>query len=250
MIVIDREKFSELCREDRCIHGSDGDSIGTYNEKRIHRILKRYITEDAFCYEQRVGRYVADVVTEESVFEIQTASFRSLAKKVEYYLESTDKTVYILHPVIKEKMLIRAERETGEVLSRKRSPKRVSDFEAVSNMYALGELVKSKRLVLCLVYIRAEEYRFSEARRYCKAGKYDNDLCPCELIDIRTLSGAEDYRALVPAELSEREFDASEFSKISKLKARKLYSLLNTLTSADVLCKRADGRKNMFSVKK
>ncbi len=246
MITLDKEKFRHLCEDDRILHSGDGDSIGTYNEKRFHRIFKRYITEDAACYEVRLGKYVADVMTDDTIYEIQTGSFASLREKVKYYLEDTDKRVVIIHPVICEKMLVRAERESGEVLYSKRSPKRGRDIDAVANLYYLSEVFPSDRLVLCLVHITAEEYRFSEARRYCKSGRYDSDLRPCELIDIRTLCKVSDVAELVPQELCGHEFDKEEFSKITKLKGRKLYYTLNSFCLIGTLACRKEGKKNIY----
>ncbi len=249
MIPLDREKFKDLCGEDRILHEHDGDSIGTYNEKRLHRILKRYITTDASCYEVKLGRYIADIVTEDTIYEIQTASFRALGAKVKYYLNETDKNVVLIHPVICEKTLIRADRESGEVLRVKRSPKKETDIAAVGNIYHLSESFPNERLCICLAHIKAEEYRFGEARRYCKSGRYDSDLRPCELMDIHTLSTKEHLRKIIPEELLTREFDTNEFSKTTKLKGRALYYSLGALCLADVLCKRKDGKKYIYKLK-
>ncbi len=249
MTQLDRERFAELCRVDRVLHGSDGDSIGTYNEKRLHRVLKRYITENAECYEVRTGRYVADVLENGTVTEIQTGSFRSLTAKVRYYLENTEYHVRVLHPVITEKLIIRANKDTGEVQRSARSPKRGNDLEALAEMYYLREFVGHERFCLCLMHVRAEEYRFSEAVRYRREGRYDNDLCPIELSDIRVLSTKEDYRRLVPKTLCDGEFTAAEFSSATKLKKRKLYSVLGYLTYIGVLDKRTEDRRNVYRVK-
>ncbi len=249
MIAPDKEKFNRLCIEDRILHTHDGDSIGTYNEKRLHRIFKRYITEDASCYEVRLGKYVADVVSGDTVYEIQTGSFAALPAKVRYYLEKTDNRVVIIHPVICEKIIIRAERDSGEIIRAKRSPRRVSDIEAAGCLYYLSELFPNDRLSICVAHIKAEEYRFSEARRYCKEGRYDSDLRPCELLDFRILKSLEDLSELVPHELFGREFDAGEFSAITKLKGRRLYYSLNTLCIFGVLSKRQEGKRNIYNIK-
>ncbi len=246
----DTQKFASLCEHDRIMHQNDGDSIGTYNEKRLHRVLKRYITEDAECYEVRLGNYVADVVYGGQIIEIQTGSFRSLRSKIKYYLEQTDFNVCIIKPIIAEKMLIRADKETGEINSVKRSPKREREIEAAAQMFYLSEHVTDNRFEICFAHVRAEEYRFSEAVRYRKSGRYDNDLRPVELLDMTFLCGKEDYYRFIPQELFDGEFDAAEYSALTKLNRRELYGMLNLHCRIGVLQMRAEGRKHIYSVVK
>jgi hypothetical protein len=240
------QRFAELCREDTVLHGKDADSIGTYNEKRVHRIFKRYLCENAECYEVSTGRYVADVLCDGTVFEIQTASFRSLTKKVDYYLNSTDCSVVVLHPIIHEKTIVRMDAQTGEVIKRSRSPKRGSVVDALVNMYYLREFVAHPRFCLRVSLINATEYRFSEAVRGRKSGKYDHDLVPETMVEEIELRTKQDYLAVLPP--LEGEFDAAHFSKLTKLKNRKLYSVLNFLCHIGALQKRSEGRKNFYKV--
>ncbi len=247
MISLDRQKFANLCAEDRILYKHDGDSIGTYNEKRFHRIFKRYITENAECYEVRLGKYFADVATEDTVYEIQTGSFASLVPKLKYYLSETEKRVVVIHPVLCEKTIVRAERESGEILRVKRSPKRGSDLEAIGNFYHLAGIFPNERLSVCFVHITAEEYRFSEARRHCKQGRYDSDLRPCELISLCILEKCEDLEQFLPRELCERELDTKQLAEITRLKGRRLYYTLNALCLFGVLSKRQDGKRNLYT---
>ena len=76
------EGFARLCNEDRAVFGSDADNIGTYNEKRFHRIFKRFVCDDANCYEVKVGRFIADVLCDGHITEIQTKNFSNLKKKI------------------------------------------------------------------------------------------------------------------------------------------------------------------------
>ena len=244
----DIQRFAELCRQDRALCENDGDSIGTYNEKRLHRIFKRYITEDADCYEKRVGRYVADVLCDGTFTEIQTGSFRSLTSKVAAYIESGEGSVCVLYPVICEKTLIRADKDTGEIIRTSRSPKRGSAADVLGQMYYLRDLVGEPRFCVRVMGVNAEEYRFSEAQRYRKEGRYDNDLRPTELVFEQILRTTSDYRALLPQALVGVEFTVTEFSSATRIKNRKAYSALNFLTYIGVLQKRMENRKSFYKI--
>ena len=251
MIFLDKQRFAELCEADRIMNAYDGDSIGTYNEKRLHRIFKRAVTENAECYEAKLGRYVADVVCNGSITEIQTASFRPLEKKIRYYLENTDMDVTVVCPVIAQKQIIRADKDTGEVLSSKRSPKKASDVTALCELYHLRESFPSSRLTVLLPHIAAEEYRFSERVRYRKAGAYDNDLRPTELLGCTVLQSAEDCLALIPEALKQKEFTAAELTAATGIRSsRKRYYLLTFLEHLGCLERKKDGRRVTYTFQK
>ena len=126
-----------LCeREAERADGTAGERFELYAEKRLHRILKDFISEDKATQEQSVGKYTADAIVGEEIFEIQTKSLRPLLPKLSYYLENTEYRVTVVHPIVAEKTLIRAERETGEVLSCKRSPKKGRVFDVY--VYYIG----------------------------------------------------------------------------------------------------------------
>ena len=248
MIHLDKQLFSELCEADRIMNPYDGDSIGTYNEKRLHRIFKRMVTGDAECYEVRQGRYVCDVVCPSGIIEIQTASFRPLEKKIKYYLENTVMNVTVICPVIAQKQIIRADKDTGEVLSSKRSPKKGNDLEALCELYHLRESFKSPRLTVMIPHIAAEEYRFSERVRYRKSGAYDKDLRPTELLGCTVLTDLEDCLSLIPEALKQKEFSASELTAATGIRnTRKRYYLLTFLESLDCLERKKEGRRVTYS---
>ena len=246
----EKEVFLDLCRADLRMNVFDGDGIGTYNEKRLHRILKRFITEDASCYEIKLGRYVADVVFGGVIYEIQTASFRTLSSKIRYYLENTDLSVCIIRPVIIQKSLIRAERDTGEVIRVTRSTKKGRPSDVLPELYHLTQSVFNERLSIRLVLVNAEEYRFSEAQRYRRKGRYDCDLRPTALEGCVELSCLDDWRALIREELLERDFSASEFEKHMRISGRNRYYALEALCSVGIIEKKVQGRRTYYTVLK
>ena len=241
-----KKRFEELCLADRILHGSDADSIGTYNEKRFHRIFKRYVTEDAECYEVKIGKYIADVLCDNRVTEIQTTAFGKLLPKLKYYLESTDYDVTVVLPLISEKKVIRADKLTGEIKYVRRSPKKMRPIDGLSHLYYLRELIGDRRLEVLLVLVKAEEYRYSDRVRYRRTGAYERDLYPVEMVDQISLCGISDYVHFIPEHLMTGEFDAKQYSKETGLGGRGLYSALNTLYEVGLLSRRSEGKKYVY----
>lgn len=247
--MMDAERFEALCREDcetlRILGKESG--IGTYKEKRLHRILKRYVTENEAAYEIPVGRYVADICEGGRVTEIQTRAFGRLLPKLRYYLEQTDLSVTVVCPVIRNKLLIRVDPETGEILRRKMSPSHKDASDLLPCLFGIREVFPSERLKIRLLIIDAEEYRYSERVRYRKTGAYESELFPVTLVSDEEFSSAEELRRFLPE--SKESFSAAEYGNFIKKKGRDLYSCLNLLCSVGLLDRRKDGKKYIYSVK-
>lgn len=248
--MTEKEKslFSELCREEMFVHGSEREGIGTYNEKRIHRVIKRFISDVPSQHEFKLGKYVADVFCDNKIFEIQTGSFRPLADKLKYYLENTQSEIVVVHPITVQKTLIRAERETGEILRSSRSPKKERASDVLAELYHICEVVPNPRITVRLLCINTREYRFSEARRYCKSGRYDNDIYPTETVADIYLKTLEDWYALIPAKLTGGDFCTADFEKSTRLCGRKGYYALTALCSLGMLAVKTEGRRKLYSV--
>ena len=72
-----------------------GQGIGTLAEKALHAALKAYYEPDAESREIALGGFVADIVGEEGIIEIQTRGFDRLCGKLEVFLEAARVTVVL-----------------------------------------------------------------------------------------------------------------------------------------------------------
>ena len=240
--MTDAERFERLCREDcEALHTSEG--IGTVSEKRLHRILKKFASEDTDTHEAEVGRYIADVCRNGKIYEIQTASFSPLLPKIRYYLESTPYTVTVIHPIIRNKKIIRIDPETGEILRRQTSPLHGCSADLLPELYFLRELFPHERLTVRLVHIDAEEYRYSERMRYRREGAYDCELFPTSLVRTEDYSTVEDIKELLKAD--GESFTATAYSRLTGFTGRRLYRALTLLTSLEIL--RKDGKTYLLN---
>lgn len=230
----DAEYFADLCRADsERIHLRDG--IGRISEKRLHRIVKSFVAEDPATHETPVGRYVADALSEGEIFEIQTKAFSRLSPKLEYYLEQTPHKINVIYPIIRNRRLIRIDPETGEILRKQTSPKHGSSLMALPELFHIRHLLPCDRIKITLLFIDAEEYRYSERVRYRRSGAYDAELFPVSLAEAEEYGSADDFLRFIPSDVP--SFTASEYSKITKLTGRRLYAALALLCSLGLLRK-------------
>lgn len=237
--------FDSICRS-VAAEGLLGEGIGTMAEKRMHKALKRYICPDESCHEVRIrpdgtpstddreraesgrGGYIADIYKDGEIFEIQTAGFYPLKKKIEFYLKNTDFRVTVVHPLVECKWSVWVDPETGETTPRRRSPKKEKTTDLLPEIFWLSEFLDSDRLYFRAPIIEAEEYRMLDGwSRDKKKGSTKYERIPVSLIN-EVEFGAKEVKNLLPDTLGD-EFTATEFSKATGLRGRKAYSALKLM---------------------
>ncbi len=237
--------FDSICRS-VAAEGLSGEGIGTMAEKRMHKALKRYICPDENCHEVRIkpdgtpstedreraesgrGGYIADIYKDGEIFEIQTAGFYPLKKKIEFYLKNTDFKVTVVHPLVECKWSVWVNPETGETTPRRRSPKKEKLTDLLPEIFWLSEFLDSDRLCFRVPIIEAEEYRMLDGwSGDKKKGSTKYERIPVSLIN-EVAFDAKEVRGLMPEAIKE-EFSAPEFSKAVGLRGRRAYYALKLM---------------------
>ena len=245
-----KTRFDALCREQlRLAAVRDSEGIGTYNEKTLHKILKRTVTDDESCFEVPVGAYVADVREKGRITEIQTGGLYPLVPKLTDFLAHTEDEIVVLHPLDAELTILRIDPETGELLRKKKSPKKEKPRDLLAELYYLRALFPSPRLHVVAVSVRGEEYRYSERMRGRKKGAYDAVYRPIEWLEATEIATTADVASLLPEALrDEAEFTAEDFGRAMGLRAGRRRSMaLAFLCEKGILTRRKEGRKYVYA---
>lgn len=238
----DREQFHRACQEilekERVRLG-----IGTLSEKTVHAVLKRYLIPNEECHERKCGRYVADILCEGEIMEIQTAGFNRLRKKLEEFLK--DREVTIVYPIPHIKWLIWIDEETGEFSKKRRSPKIGSYYEVFAELYKIKMFLKHPNLHFRLILLDVEEYRLLNGYSLDrKKGSHRYDRIPVELVEDKLLNAPEDFKELVPDELCQ-PFTVKMFQKETRLPKKKAGTAVNILNYLGVI-KQVGKEKNAY----
>ena len=93
--------------------------------------MKNYFEPYGENQEIRIGGYVADIVGENGVIEIQTRQFNKLLKKLEAFLDYCNVTVVYPIPAVKYVRWI--DTETGELSEKHKSPKNTLSMKSCPN---------------------------------------------------------------------------------------------------------------------
>ncbi|HYI23040.1 MAG TPA: hypothetical protein VEX62_10435 [Candidatus Limnocylindrales bacterium] len=177
----------------------------TYREGSLHAALKAGYAAaiPGAQVEALVDGFVIDVVGSGELVEIQTASFSSARRKLER-LSGTHR-VLLVYPIAIERWLVLVD-EHGEILRRRRSPKRGLALDLFEQLVSIPALVAESNFRIELALIREEEIRGpvpAGARFRYPREWWRLDRRLIDVIETRRIDTPADLLALLPAGLPE-----------------------------------------------
>lgn len=221
-----------------------GGGIGSLSEKTLHSALKYYYEPDDSKHEAECGGFIADIKNDGGIIEIQTGSFFHLKRKLEAFLKEGPVTV--VHPVIRQRLIIGVEKETGEIKSKRRSPKKGRLQDAFGELVHLGGVLSSGNLAVVIPIVDAEEYRVNrEKKRRFRDRGYDRvDTVPTGLIEEWSFVESDDWLRLVPDALLNKPegFTVRELADSLELDLNKAQAMAKTLFFTGALKREKTGR--------
>ena len=209
-----RERFAYALEQ---VVGKDHvrDGIGTLSEKTVHAVLKYYYEPDSSHHEIPLEKSVADIFTGDEVIEIQTRALYRLKPKLDKFLPLYPVTV--VHPIAYDKWVCWINEETGEIMQKRKSPKKGNPYLAFKELYTIRDYLQNPNLHIRIVLMDMEEYRILNGwSKDKKRGGERFDRLPLRLEDEVVLDSARDYLQLLPLELAE-EFTSADFAKLVKI---------------------------------
>lgn len=217
--------------------------IGTLGEKSVHAVLKAAYEPHGENREVAVGGYVADILGEDGIMEIQTRALWRLREKLQAFLPVCPVTV--VYPVYPVEWILRTNPDTGEV-TRRRSSKKGRGSDVLAELYPLREFLTDPGFHLRVVELVTQRWDIGKAR----GKKQHLDREPLEFLHEWVLEQPEDYRELIPAGLPE-EFTAEEFGKALHLRKDGGWKALATLTVLGLVEQIGkSGRRNLYRLTK
>lgn len=229
---MDKLRFHEACEK---IINKERESkgIGTLGEKTLHAVLKNYFEPHGENQEIRVGGYVADIVGENGVIEIQTRQFNKLLKKLEAFLEFCDVTV--VYPMAQVKWLRWLDLDTGELSPRRKSPRKAKIYDVFPELYKIKYTLDNPRFHLCLCMLEVEEIKYLNGwSKDKKKGASRCDRVPLELIDEIYINSVADFKLFLPEGLPQ-SFTSKDYALCCKISRSLAQMVLNILTYLEIV---------------
>ncbi len=186
-------------------------TIGTLNEKTIHHTLKCYYCDET-DHEAKIGGFYADAAGENGIFEVQSANFTYLAKKLPQMLSVSHVTV--IYPYERTVHNYAVNEQTGEIMS-VTNHTNSSYSKLFLELYRLKAFITNPNLTVIVSFLELDKKLFyKDDRRIRRRGMKKEKLPKKLLCEIR-LDRAEDYRVFLPDGLPER-FTRTQLQKLMR----------------------------------
>ena len=214
-------------------HSTSSNKIGTLQETSLHAALKQHYCEVGDRIEEKVAGYVIDIVREDLLIEIQTSNFSSMRKKLADLLK--ENRVRLVHPIAKEKWIVRESLDGQKVLGRRRSPKQQDYINVFEELVSIGHLLRHSNLELDVLLVQEEEVRRHDGRgSWRRRGWSIVDHRLLSILGSRVFRKAEDYLTFIPHDL-EQPFTNSDLAKSASIPQRLAGKMTYTLRRMGVL---------------
>lgn len=225
--MTDKLRFRLICH-DVMINERERNSIGTYGEKLMHVILKRYSDPDTSHHEVKCCGYIADVFDGQNITEIQTGSFSPLKKKVAKMADEGF-SVTVVYPIAAKKWIIWLDPSSGEVTSRRLSPQKCNEYKLLVEMVHALPLLKKENVTFKALFLEIEEYRLLNgwsADR--KKGSTRCERIPIDILNEFEVTYPDGYMQFLPQDLGE-EFSTGTLASFAKITKHRAYGAIRVL---------------------
>ncbi|MFZ2635581.1 MAG: hypothetical protein WAX33_04495 [Rectinemataceae bacterium] len=194
---------------------SEEKGINIFSEHSLHDALKRRAAGAGGRIEVAVGGRIADAVRADGeIVEVQTSGLAAVQEKAKTWA-AEGRRIRVQYPIVTSCTIIRIDSRTGEVLSRRKSPKRREFWHAFDELIHAPALIATPGLVFETLMVEVTERR-EVLPVPVRRGRYPRYYVTIDrsldgILSSREFTCAEDWLALLPGSASvagSGDFDA------------------------------------------
>ena len=196
------QRFSDALNAAMAREKGVNGSVGTQNEKLIHSTLKNYYAPYSDEQEIKLGKFFADAVGENGIFEIQTCCLYKLNEKLRVFLEYSHVTV--VHPVIREYKTLYINKDSGEIVQETPTRRMKTLLKVFEELYSIRGFLRHENLTVILCGLKTEKRvyfsgdKLPDMRSKSGRKKYVIEEIPMELLEETVLENPRDYEMFLP----------------------------------------------------
>ena len=185
--------------------------IGTLNEGALHAALKQHYGGSDAQFEVPFLGFVADVVRDGTIFEIQTSSFSGLERKMRALADQCP--VVLVHPIAAQKTLVRLKDSSSGEYTRRKSPKKGALCHILGELVYLPSLLNHPNFAVEVALINEEQHSTYDAKaRRGRGGWRMRGRHLLALVDRMRIDAVEDLLGFVLEPL-ESPFSTQDLAK-------------------------------------
>ena len=131
-------------------------------EKSLHVAVKNWYARLDDQLERNVDGFMVDIVRGDLLIEIQTSNFSAIKPKLRKLVVKHN--LRLVHPIPKNKWIVRLDKDGETVLSRRKSPKKGRLEDLFLELVYIPELLRSPKFSLEVLLIDSEEVLINDRR--------------------------------------------------------------------------------------
>ena len=196
-------------------------------EKTLHAVIKKYFESDKAKHEVKIGNFIADIVIDNRIIEIQTREFNKLRNRLEFFLDKYKVT--LVYPLTRHKWLIWIDPIAEEITKKRKSPRTGHIYDAIIELYKIKSFLNHQNMRLCIVFVDVEEYRFLDGwSGDKKKGSTRLNRVPVSVVEEINLDNTGDYSLFIPDTLPD-QFTSKDYMMAAKVDKQTAQTALNIL---------------------
>jgi hypothetical protein len=172
------------------------------NEHSLHAEIKKWYSLPGDYMETKVDGFIVDIVRGSLLIEVQTRSFFAIKEKLTSLLDTH--RVRLVHPIPERKHLVQIN-TSGEVIRRRKSPKKGKLVDLFSELVSIPTLIRADNFSIEVLMIEEEETRCNDGKgSWRRRGVSIRDkklLCVTDRVLFRS---AKDFLRFLPRHLDVR----------------------------------------------
>jgi hypothetical protein len=212
-------------------------------ETLLHRQLKAHYAGDDGAQEVVRDGYRIDAIRAGELIEIQHGSLAAIRDKIARLLQ--DHRVRVVKPIVASKVLVKLDRRGGEVIDRRRSPKRGELLDVFDELVYFTRVFPHERLSLEVVLVDVEERRYPGRGKRRRRGRGDFQIEEQRLVQIvssHRFATTCDLRRLLPRRLP-KQFHTADLAtrmKTERWIAQRIVYCLRHMGGVEVVGKQGN----------
>lgn len=226
---------------------AEKNGINLYSEYSLHAQLKNYLAQPGDRFEAAVDGKVVDVLRADGeIVEVQTGHFGQIKSKLLSFAQKGYR-VRLVYPIAVQTEIQRLDPVTGELLSRRRSPKRGNFYQIFAELIRAPELIAAPNVTIQIIFVKSVVVKVRDGTgSWWRNGDRIIDRELAEVVASQDFSSKEEWQGLLPSSLSP-PFTTSSLSENLGIKPIQARQLLYCFRRAGLLVERGTrGRAKLF----
>lgn len=206
--------------------------IGQLHESSLHSSLKDWVAQPGDRVEVVLDNHVIDVMRDNTLIEIQTGNFSSFGRKIRKLVDTHP--IKVLYPIPIRKWIVRQD-QNGQVISRRKSPKKGNLYEVFSELVRVPDLLPHPNFEMNIAFIWQEDIFLDDGKgSWRRKGWSIADRRLLDVKEVTSLTFPDSYLELIP-EFPDGSFTNKDLAAALKIRLNLAQKMTYTLRKVNVL---------------